>query len=235
MFQFFKIQLLIFLLVFLLPIVCLAEMSSPNFKINSDVIGSFGTKESSSSFELGDTGGEMGTGDSSSTNFNLSAGFWTAVGDDPILILNITDDEADLGVLSSSNARTDTAAFNAASTAQGGYVVQFTGNTLSFESNQIEPISGGGGSNPGNEQFGFNLVYNSSPMVGNDPSGGLGQASIGYNTENSFKFSSGDTIAEAVRPTGQTNFYISFIGNIDELSDSGVYSSNVNIVATGRY
>lgn len=212
-----------------------AEMTSGNFKITSDVIGSFGSKDSSASFELGDTGGELGTGDSSSTSFNLSAGFWAAVGDDPVLIFNVPDSTADLGILNYSTARYDTGVFNVASTAQGGYVVQFSGDPLSFESNLIDPLAGGGPSDPGNEQFGFNLVANTTPLVGVDPSGGYGQAGSGYNTQNSFKFSSGDTIAQANRPTSATSYTVSFIGNTDISSESGEYVSNLTIMATGRY
>jgi hypothetical protein len=228
-------NIILLLVIFLYPLLVKAEMVAPNFKITSDVIGSFGSKESSTSFELGDTGGEVGTGDSSSTNFNLSAGFWAAAGDDAVLIFNITDAIADLGVLISSTAKSDTATFNAATTAQGGYVIQFSGNTLAFESNQIDPLAGGGASNPGDEQFGFNLVANSTPIVGSDPLGGYGQASTGYNTQNSFKFSSGDSIAETSRPSGQTLYTLSFIGNVDNSSDAGIYASNITVVATGRY
>jgi hypothetical protein len=215
--------------------ICLAEMSTDNFKITSDVIGGFGTKESSTSFELGDTGGEFGTGDSESNGYKLGAGFWSVVGDDNILIFNLTDNVADLGTLSNAAVRYDTAGFNAATTAQGGYVIQFAGTTLSFESNQIDPLSTPAGSSPGSEQFGFNLRANSTPSVGADPSGGYGEASSGYDTANSFKFSSGDTIAQVDRPSGQTNYVASFIGNIEELTDAGQYLTSLTITATGRY
>jgi hypothetical protein len=232
-----KLTVCIFLLTcfFIFSFSANAEMTSSSYRITSDVIGSFGSKESSSSFELGDTGGELGTGTSSSLNFNLSAGFWAAVGDDPLLIVNISDATADLGTLNHALAKYDTGAFNIASTAQGGYVVQFSGTPLSFESNTIDPLAGGGVSDPGTEQFGFNLVYNTTPTVGIDPAGGYGQASTGYNTQNSFKFSSGDTIAESSRPTGETDYTVSFIGNVNVSSEAGEYQSNLTIMATGRY
>jgi hypothetical protein len=71
--------------------------------------------------------------------------------------------------------------------------------------------------------------------VGADPSGGYGEASSGYDTANSFKFSSGDTIAQVDRPSGQTNYVASFIGNIEELTDAGQYLTSLTITATGRY
>jgi hypothetical protein len=215
--------------------ICLAEMSTPNYKITSDVIGSFGSKESSTSFELGDTGGEMGTGDSQSTSYNLSAGFWATVGDDEILIFNITDPVADLGTLSDLQVRYDTASFGAASTAQGGYVIQYFGGSLDSGAHVITPLSSPSGSSPGSEQFGFNLKANDFPPTGIDPTGGYGQAESGYNVKDVFKFSSGDTIADSSRPSGQTNYVASFIGNINESSSAGSYATSITVIATGRY
>jgi len=74
-----KILLLLFL--FSLPLLVSAEMSSSSYTISSDVIGSFGQASSSASYTLNDTGGEVGTGINSSTNYELNAGFWnTAIG-----------------------------------------------------------------------------------------------------------------------------------------------------------
>lgn len=51
-------------------------MSSDSFRIQSDVIGSFGAPGESTNFKINDTGGEVGTGDSSSDSYDLGAGFW---------------------------------------------------------------------------------------------------------------------------------------------------------------
>jgi hypothetical protein len=218
-----------------MPNLCAAEMSTPNFRITSDVIGSFGTKESSTSFELGDTGGEMGTGNSQSSSYSLSAGFWATVGDDDILIFNITDATADLGTLSSTQVRYDTAAFNAATNAQCGYAIQIYGSSLSSSSETITPLSSPAGPITGQEQFGFNLRQNSNPTVGNDPSGGQGQAYTDYNTPNAYKFSSGDIIAQSSLASYFTNYTMSFITDISNLSNAGFYSTNLTAVITGRF
>lgn len=215
--------------------VCLAEMSTSNFKITSDVIGSFGTKENSASFELGDTGGEVGTGSGSSTNFNLDAGFWNAVGDDSVLIFDITQDTANLGQFSQAEVKYGTVSFQVATTAQGGYAVHFSGEPLSFEDKTISPLTVAATSDPGTEQFGFNLVANSTPGIGVDPVGGIGQVSLGYNTPNLFKFIPGDKIAESPGPSNLTNYMMSFIANVTETSAAGEYFSHITIVATGRY
>lgn len=51
-------------------------MSSDSFKIQSDVVGSFGAPGESDNFKINDTGGEIGTGISTSDSYDLGAGFW---------------------------------------------------------------------------------------------------------------------------------------------------------------
>ncbi|MEI9966383.1 MAG: hypothetical protein WDN67_01860 [Candidatus Moraniibacteriota bacterium] len=213
----------------------LAEMSTANFRITSDVIGSFGSKESSTSYELGDTGGEMGTSQSASTTYNLSDGFWSTVGDDGVIIFNITQPVVSLGAFNPSVVRYGTASFNVATTAQGGYTVSFSGDPLTFESNSINPLTSGGTSAPGTEQFGFNLVANGTPGIGVDPVGGAGQASSGYNTPNSFKFAPGDSIAQSAvhraRPTTPCRLSPTWL----PIARQGNTSLVSRWVATGKY
>lgn len=51
-------------------------MSSSNYRIDSDVVGSAGNQSTSSNYQLGDTMGEPIIGDSSSTNYQGKFGFW---------------------------------------------------------------------------------------------------------------------------------------------------------------
>lgn len=52
-------------------------MGSTNYAIDADVIGASGDFGSSTNYQLNDTTGEMGTGDSTSTNYGVQAGFWS--------------------------------------------------------------------------------------------------------------------------------------------------------------
>lgn len=76
----------LFLLGIFFPFFALAAMSSENFSIEKDVIGSFGNQSASENYNLGDTGGEMATGLGGSENYNLAAGFWNMLGDYTISI-----------------------------------------------------------------------------------------------------------------------------------------------------
>jgi len=70
----------IFLLIFFLLLPFFARaMSSSNYSIDSDVIGSFGDQSSSANFSITDTGGEVGTGGSASATYEVLAGFWSSL------------------------------------------------------------------------------------------------------------------------------------------------------------
>jgi hypothetical protein len=231
----FFILLLILSALFFQRQAALAAMGSNNYTIQADTIDIGGVRQSSDHYFSQDSIGEMGTGVSQSPSFMLDIGFWPMVGDEPVLVFDVTDGVADLGTLDISNVHFDTAKFNAATSAKSGYSIQFYGNPLSTDAHIINPLSGGGISDPGTEQFGFNLVANAPPIGGMNPVGGNGQAYIGYNAANSFKFSSGDTIAQSTSQSDFTDFTISFISNISNVSNAGNYSTDLTIVVTGRY
>ncbi|TAK96446.1 hypothetical protein EPO05_01800 [Patescibacteria group bacterium] len=61
----------------LIPVVAFgAAMTSPNYQMVSDVVGSGGALSTSPNYQVTDTAGEAGVGGGLGTNNNLSAGFW---------------------------------------------------------------------------------------------------------------------------------------------------------------
>jgi hypothetical protein len=95
---------------------------------------------------------------------------------------------------------------------------------------------------PGTEQFGINLVDNSSPNIGSDPSPqpdgtfATGGAATGYATLNQFKYNAGDVIAQSnANGWGLTNYTISYIANISVLTPAGSYSEVQDLVAIATY
>src|SRR5690606_20562956 len=62
-------------LILALPIMVSSQMQSGSYRIQFDSINVGGVRSESSSFGLEDTAGEVATGDSSSTNFKLHAGY----------------------------------------------------------------------------------------------------------------------------------------------------------------
>ncbi len=62
--------------VFSNALIALAAMQSSTYTMQSDTVNFGGTDSSSPNYKLGDTAGEIGTGDSNSSNFFMHAGFW---------------------------------------------------------------------------------------------------------------------------------------------------------------
>lgn len=156
---------------------------------------------------------------------------------DPILTFTITDNTVALGTLSASAATTATEQFVVATNADLGYAVRISGTTLTHAntSDTITAMSSATTSSVGTEQFGINLVSNSSPSVGSAPSGGTGAAATGYSTANNFKFVTGETIASASGPSANTTFTISFLANIGAQTEAGAYSTTLTLVCTGTF
>lgn len=208
-------------------------MSSTNYRIQKDSINIGGVSQSSSSYSLEETVGEMATDESTSTNYKLRAGYWAEFPD--VLIFTLTNNTINLGTLATSAASTATTNFTVATSASDGYTVSVAGNTLTNDSNDIDAITTPATSFPGTEQFGINLVANTSPAVGSNPSGGLGQAAPGYNTPNNFKFVSGETVASSSSFSSTTTFTISYLVNISTSTAAGSYSTDLTLTATGVF
>ncbi len=212
-----------------------ADMNSSNYLISADAISIGGGRQISNEYVEQNMLGEVGTGALRSSSYIMDAGFLAMIGNESVLTFEITKDSADLGTLVNNLVKADTATFRAATTAKSGYAISVYGNSLSSTSHTITPLSSPTGPSTGNEQFGFNLRQNNNPTIGNDPSGGNGQAATGYGTTDAYKFVSGDTIAESANQSTYTNYTASFIGNISGISDAGDYSANLTVVMTGKF
>jgi hypothetical protein len=125
-----------------------------------------------------------------------------------------------------------TAATNAAS----GYSITVAGSTLTGPSTLT--AMAGAASATNSKQFGINLRANTTPTVGTNVSGsgsGIAKVGSGYETADSFKFVSGNTIAEATAPTNSNTFTVSYIANIDGSTLPGAYSTVLTYVATPNF
>ena len=101
-----------------------------------------------------------------------------------------------LGTLSTAATGTGTSAMTVSTNASNGYSLTYSGTTLTSGTNTITALTTPTASAVNNKQFGINLMSNTTPAVGTAVSGsGTGTPSTGYNTVNSFKFNTGDTIA----------------------------------------
>lgn len=218
-----------------------AQHSSTNYKIEESFIGSGGQLDSSSaSFQARASLGDLGIGYGESNAFALWAGYTTDRTE--FIEFSVNTSSVDVGVVSTSAAEMGTATFSVRTYLAQGYAVTTyspgpRNNNVTWD-NLTAPTA----SSPGTEQFGINLVANTLPeVIGADPvqvpdaSFSFGDAATGYDTANLYKYVDGDIIAESSSSTGQTDYTISYLFNISDVTAGGAYVMNHALIATSTF
>jgi hypothetical protein len=225
-----------------------AQYSSSNYKSNEVYFGAGGdTNQSSSSYQASVSAGALGVGKTSSTNYQAYSGFLTP--NEPFLELGIDTALVDLGTLDPAAAKTGTAAFHVRAYIDSGYSVQTLSSPPSYTSgtqtHTLRAMATLATSAVGTEQFGINLVGNTSPAsFGSNPSPSpngtfaTGVAATGYNTTNQFKYNVGDTVAQTPSGSsgwGLTSYTISYIANMGALTPAGSYKMIHDLAVVATY
>ncbi|HVU59448.1 MAG TPA: hypothetical protein VHC98_01265 [Candidatus Saccharimonadales bacterium] len=189
--------------------------------------------------------GETGVGNSSSTNYQAQAGFNTDR--TPSLTFVVTSTNINLGTLSPGTPATGLAHFSVKTYLASGYQVVTAADPPANGAHLLTAMSSAGPSNPSTEQFGINLVANSScggglpaslganPVQVPDATFSFGAAASGYDTACQFKYHNGDTIAHATKSSGETDFTISYLINISNVTPGGTYTMDHVLVATSTF
>ena len=164
--------------------------------------------------------------------------FTTAASQTLTFSLGVTS--LNLGTLSASAVTSGSHTMNVATNAASGMAVTVSGATLTSGANTITACAActdAGGAGQGTKQFGINLVANTSPTVGAAASGTptIGVAATNYNTANSFRFVTGETIASSTGAINDTTFTISYIANISNVTAAGSYTTTLTYVATATF
>ena len=218
------------------------QSSSANYQIDEVFVGAGGGNDASSaSYQARASIGDLGVGNSASTNYQAYGGFTTTGA--PYLEVNITSSSVDLGTLSDAATSTGTTQFNVRAYLTSGYTVAIRGNPPTSEGNAtITALATPTASSTGTEQFGLNLVANTSPTTfganqvqvpSTDFS--FGEAGADYDTANLYKYVSGDTIAFSPESSGQTNYTISYIMNISPITEAGLCTFRQNLIVVATY
>lgn len=210
---------------------------SANYKFNESSIGTGGLIQSSSANYKGrDSIGDISIGSAASSNYQIAAGSTTT--NDPALSISING-TINFGNFTASSATTATTTFTVLNYTTYGYVAQIIGNPPTNGSTTIAPMTTTGPSVAGTSQFGINLVANTSPVsVGANPDNGqfgYGAVTPNYSTPNSYRYVSGEAVAQATKNSGITTYTITFLVNVPALTPGGVYTSNQTLVVTGTY
>jgi hypothetical protein len=213
-------------------------LESTNYQFIETLVGGTGVLDSQSpSYQTRAAAGVLGYGNSAGTAYQLNAGHITTP--DPTLSFAVTDATADFNAFSASVASTATSTFEVINYTSYGYIVQIAGNTPANGASSIDAMASTGPSQVGIEQFGINLVANTSPTsLGANPdngSFGFGVAATNYVTPNNYRYVSGETIAQAPKSSGKTIYTISYIVNVSSLTPGGQYAANQVLVVVGTY
>jgi hypothetical protein len=222
-------------------VVIASQSSSPNYQVNEVFFGAGGDlNECSTTYCAKDSIGETGVGDISSTNYQAQAGFNTDR--TPYLQFIVNTTSVNLGILTTASATYTTATFSVKSYLAGSYTVINASPPPQNNSYTMHSLTSPTASIPGTEQFGINLVANTSPATfGVAPlqvpgtTFSYGQVAAGYNTANLYKYVQGDTIAYSNQSSGETDYTISYIYNISSVTPGGTYTMNHVLVATSTF
>lgn len=212
-------------------------LQSSSYRFDESAIGVGGMGEASSTnYKAVEDVGSLAIGNSASSNYQIDAG--TKTSPDPTLSFAITSGAVDFGSLTASGPTTTTATFSVSNYTSYGYVVQIIGTAPTNGSHTIRPLTTTSASQAGVDQFGINLVANTTPAVGANPDNGqfgFGAAAPNYGTANMYRFVTGETIATAPKSSGVTNYTMSYLINVESLTPGGKYTSNQTLIVTGTY
>lgn len=240
--------ILVVIFSFLISGMAMAQYSSSNYKTNEIIFGAGGdNNQSSASYKAGVSAGALGVGNYAGTNYKAYSGFLTP--NEPFLELGIDTATVDMGTVDPATTRTGQADFHVRTYVNTGYSVQTLSQPPTYTSgastHTLSPMSTLGSSATGTEQFGVNLVANTSPATfGNNPSPqpngtyATGTAATGYDNPNQYKYNVGDTIV--LTPPGSsgwglTNYTISYIANASILTPAGNYIMVQDLVVVATY
>jgi hypothetical protein len=143
-------------------------------------------------------------------------------------------------------ATTYTTSQMVASTNAGtGYAITVNGATMTSGGNTVPAMSPATTSTIGTGQFGLNVMVNTTPVVGTTVTPAANgtnykdQGNTGYDTANTFKFLTGDTVASSTNggagPTDAQNMTVSYIVNVSGSQTAGTYTSTLTYICTATY
>ncbi len=191
----------------------------------------------SSSYNARTSVGNVGIGNPESTNYQAFAGSITP--DQEFVELNIPVTTIDMGILDPGTPGTGTATFTARSYLDSQYVIVSPRDPPTIEggTRYISPMTTATTFDSATEQFGMNLVANTSPVVQGaipspQPTGfAYGEPMTGYSVADNYRYNAGDAIAKSVtRGYGETSYTISYMMNITSTTPAGQYTMYQDLV-----
>jgi trimeric autotransporter adhesin len=152
-------------------------------------------------------------------------------------------------LFSPTDTATATSQMAASTNGSSGYNITVNGTTMSSGSNTIAAMGTATTGVRGTSQFGMNLKANttstSTPAVGTEVAPAAngtslkGQALTGYSLADTFKFTSGDSVASSSNggtgPTDAQIFTASYIVNVSGSQTAGTYTTTLTYICTATF
>ena len=152
-------------------------------------------------------------------------------------------------LFSPTDTATATSQMAASTNAGTGYVITVNGATLTSGSNTISGMGTAAVVTKGISQFGLNLKLNTTATstvavgaevaVASNGTNYRGQAVTGYNTADTFKFTSGDPVADSANggPGGSDAqiFTVSYVVNVPGSQPAGTYTTTLTYICTPTF
>lgn len=144
---------------------------------------------------------------------------------------------ADMGELRADSTLTAQSQMAVGTNASDGFIITANAAPLSAGTNVIDSLEVPTASRQGVNQFGINLVANSSPAVGNDPEGPWTNAIVSpdYGQPDRYMLQTGDVVASSPNVSLMRKYTVSYIVNSSPDLEAGVYTTTINFIASGRF
>lgn len=233
------------LLVFVNTTSVLAQSSqSTNYRVDEAGFATGSeTDATSTSYRSRVSAGDLTVGQSESGNFITYGGFISP--EDEYVELVVPVQTVNLGTINPGTPATGTATFTARTYLNHDYIIISNREAPSIPGHTISSIGTAAPIDTTQEQFGMNLVANTSPTsFGANPSQqpvddgtfAFGQAAPGYNTANNYQYNAGDILAQSgARGYGETDYTISYIMNITTVTPAGQYRMEQDLIITATF
>lgn len=236
---------LLLLIGLLLPAtVSAAQSASSNYQVNEVFFGSGGELNAcSTTYCSKQSAGELAVGKACS---NGTYGYCAETGFNtdrtPYIEFIVSNTTVNLGTLTATSTKTATATFSVKAYLSHGYSVVNASDPPVNDSHTMQALALPTASAAGSEQFGINLVANTSPATfGADPQQSpdatfsFGQVAADYSAANFYKYLKGDIVAFSTSSSSATNYTTSYIFNISNVTPGGAYILRHVLVATATY
>lgn len=216
------------------------QSSSPHYMVTETQFGAGADLHDCSANYCAKTSvGDTTVGSGSSANYSARFGFNTS--DVPLLEVMAIGGTQDMGVLDTGTTGTAVSTIKVRNYLSSGYVLQIAGASPDQGVHHLATPTTPTASQPGTEQFGINLWANNTPHIGATPvqvpSGtfSFGTVASNYAQADKFMYQDGDVVAQSPSSSGETDYTLSMIINISNVTAGGRYTGSFSAVAVPTF